>query len=62
MESILQSRVLRIKKIERYLTDKNIKLGKTTKQTKEIFIDHILTKNKTRIKRRSRIRRKLLRK
>lgn len=62
MESILHNRVLRIRKIERYLQDKKIKLGKNSRENKELFINHILTKNKLRIKRRSRIRRKLMRK
>ena len=62
MESILKSRVLRIRKVERYLTDNNIRLGETVKENKELFLNHFLTKNKTRIKRRARLRRKLMRK
>ena len=61
MESIIKARVLRIRKIESYLKDYDIKLGNNNKETKEIFLDHFLSKNKNRIKVRSRFRRKLMR-
>ena len=62
MESILKARVLRLRKIENYLRENHIRLGNNKRETKEIFLDHFLTKNKKRIKVRARFRRKIMRK
>jgi hypothetical protein len=48
-----------IKLIKKYLEDKKIELGENDKQNRILFIDHVLTNNKDKIKKRSKIRRKL---
>ena len=61
MEALLKSRILRIRKIEKYLVAHNVKISQNKKENKELFLNHFLSKNKMRIKRRARIRRKLMR-
>lgn len=48
-----------IRLIKKYLEDKKIELGETDKENRILFINDILTKNKDKIKKRSKIRKKL---
>lgn len=45
--------------IKKYLVDKKIELGENDKENRILFIDHILTNNKDKIKKRGKIRKKL---
>jgi hypothetical protein len=48
-----------IRLIKKYLQDKKIELGENDKENRILFIDHVLTRNKDKIKKRSKIRKKL---
>ena len=48
-----------IRLIKKYLQDKKIELGENDKENRILFINDVLTRNKDKIKKRSKIRKKL---